>query len=320
MIVRGPVEACSDAEGMVVEDRMHPLLGAACLAWWGHRPLVISPDMVWLAIIQGVAKHISLNAETHRSKFVEHDGRRKIFVRMDGFKRGDPGNPWPTLFTRISRLIREHLRFDAYQMLVQDFSTTGAIERAAMEVGFLESMEQYFWIQGSWVCGIPWIGLEGTPNDWAKLSLAVGRIHDLGLEWGLEWWTRALRKITIQFERASRGDVDPGFWKSIVSRGGECEPPSTGGWIADLFPYIWGHRGGYVANTNLGIRKDHAVIMDDYFPNGLSRCPLHCDGCQGKAEYEFLAGFTGVVQDKDTMALRPKIGWAVREIKPCRSK
>ena len=32
-------------------------------------------------------------------------------------------------------------------------------------------------------------------------------------------------------------------------------------------------------------------------------------------EMEFLAGFTGFTQDKDSLQLRPKIGWAVREAK-----
>jgi hypothetical protein len=29
-------------------------------------------------------------------------------------------------------------------------------------------------------------------------------------------------------------------------------------------------------------------------------------------DYEFLAGFVGVTQDARTLAIRPKIGWAVR--------
>jgi hypothetical protein len=32
---------------------------------------------------------------------------------------------------------------------------------------------------------------------------------------------------------------------------------------------------------------------------------------------EFLGGFVGVAQDPATLALRPEIGWAVREVGNC---
>ena len=49
------------------EGAVHPLLAATHLAFAEHRPLVLSPDAVWLTIAQGVAQHVRLHAHELRS-------------------------------------------------------------------------------------------------------------------------------------------------------------------------------------------------------------------------------------------------------------
>jgi hypothetical protein len=48
-------------------------------------------------------------------------------------------------------------------------------------------------------------------------------------------------------------------------------------------------------------------------PGGLSKAPFRWELPGRDVEMEFLGGFTGVAQDYETLALRPEIGWAVRE-------
>ena len=45
--------------------------------------------------------------------------------------------------------------------------------------------------------------------------------------------------------------------------------------------------------------------------------PFHWEHRARPFEMEFLGGFVGVGQSSETMALRPEIGWAVREAGPC---
>ena len=54
-------------------------------------------------------------------------------------------------------------------------------------------------------------------------------------------------------------------------------------------------------------------LMTASFPSGLARAPFRWHYLRQIFEMEFLAGFVGVRQDADTLALRPEIGWAVRE-------
>jgi hypothetical protein len=48
-------------------------------------------------------------------------------------------------------------------------------------------------------------------------------------------------------------------------------------------------------------------------PSGISRAPFHWDYLDRSFDMEFLGGFVGVIQDKDTLSVKPEIGWAVRE-------
>ncbi len=46
--------------------------------WSRHYSLVLTPDMIWLCIAQGLAQHVNKNSEKLRSKFVEHEGKKKL--------------------------------------------------------------------------------------------------------------------------------------------------------------------------------------------------------------------------------------------------
>jgi hypothetical protein len=80
------VEACARYHGNLIAGvPFHPVVAAAHRAFMDHRPLCLSPDIVWLMICQGVANHINANAEELRSRFVTHEGKIQISVRRDDF-------------------------------------------------------------------------------------------------------------------------------------------------------------------------------------------------------------------------------------------
>ncbi len=129
-----------------------------------HRPLCLSPDIVWLMIIQGVANHINANADELRPKLVSHLGKPTIEVRRDDFVKGSPENPWPEVFSEFSTQIRDHVGASIEQF-VPAFSTTGPVERAAAEVVLLDGMRSYF----EYVVRLP-AGLSTAPFRWDYLD------------------------------------------------------------------------------------------------------------------------------------------------------
>jgi hypothetical protein len=323
------VEACSRYHGQLVASvNFHPVIAAIHLAFNEHRPLVLSPDILWLLVAQGFANHINANAEELRPKLVKHSGKVTIAVRRDDFIKGSPENPWSEVFGEFSCRIREHLGATTHDQLLPDFSTTGSAERAAAEVVLLDAMQSFYSYEFHTRCGIPQIMLAGTADDWAVLA---ERTRGIG-QFGLGWWTEALAPILDEFVAASRGRVNTRFWRSIYKLDGGSGGPYTTGWITAFFPYLkdWqtgraSHQNRWLAKGGKDLRKllYPPAASDPYrfghgpttemFPGGLARAPFLWTYFDVPFEMEFLGGFVGVRQEADTLRLRPEIGWAVRE-------
>ena len=210
-----------------------------------HRPLCLSPDIIWLMIIQGVANHINVNAEALRSRFVRHEGKVQISVRRDDFVKGSPENPWAEAIDELTSRVEEHIgsEFDLFQ---PTFTTTGPVERAAAGVVLLDAMQSYFTYDMDTFCGIPAITLEGTPEDWQAVADRAERFGSLELE----WWLEPLRGILQQFVAASQGVVDRQFWQSLYKYQDESGGPTMTGWISALFPYLTDSQTGLAIHQN----------------------------------------------------------------------
>jgi hypothetical protein len=412
-----PVEACARYHGKLLAGvPFHPVVAAAHRAFMDHRPLCLSPDIIWLLICQGVANHINVHAQELRSRFVAHEGKMQISVRRDDFVKGSPENPWAEIIEALTSEVREHIG-SAYDLFEPAFTTTGPVERAAAGIVLLDAMQSYFDYDMDTLCGIPAITLEGTPEDWQAVADRALQFKALDLE----WWLAPLRALLQQFVAASQGVVDRSFWQSFYKYHEESGGPMITGWISALFPYLNDERTGLATSRNRWLAPDSQIIEDeiddidvdydieiDYevvdifdalridkedeqdidedeqhiddaskdkqmshalnadadagddfdldddrelvigawlrpmprrkqlgeendlgsgwgpsissLPLGLSRAPFRWDYLKQSFDMELLGGFVGVSQDKETLAVRPEIGWAVREAPAVRSE
>lgn len=320
----GQVESCSQYHGQLVAGvRLHPLIESLHHAFATHRPICLSPDIIWLTLTQGLASHINANAERLRHHFVRHKGKLKLVVRRDYFVKGSPENPWPEVFTEFSTAIRKHIG-KAHDLIVADFSTTGPVERAASEVVLLDAMQAYFSYEVHTHCGIPSITLEGTVADWEAIAHRAKQFA----RFGLGWWVDALRPILDQFVAAANGVIDRPFWDSIYKwqgRYGSGESPYVSGWALKLFPYLNpitreflpGERQpppSFCRNPWMNRPLSHGDgPAPNRFPRLPARAPFLWNYFETEYEMEFIGGLMGVRQDSQTLALRPEIGWAVWE-------
>ena len=194
-----PVEACTRYHGRLIADvSFHPVVAAVHRAFMDHRPLCLSPDTIWLMIIQGVANHINAHVEELRPRIVSHQGKVTIQVRRDDFVKGSPENPRSEVFHEFSAKIRDHVG-PKIDLFLPAFSTTGPVERAAAEVVLLDAMQSYFEYEVRTLCGIPTITLEGTYEDWKALAERVQGFKAIGLG----SWLDVLSPILDQFARAA---------------------------------------------------------------------------------------------------------------------
>ncbi|XP_064400332.1 uncharacterized protein LOC135346585 [Halichondria panicea] len=311
------------------------LVSAIHACWSQHYALVLSPDMIWLCIAQGLAQHINQNAEKLRSKLVEHEGKKDLKVIRNDFIKGSDSNPWPEAFEEFSEQIRKHVGDKIHDLLTPSFSTTGPVEKAAAQVVMMDCFKQYFSYGMVCVCGIPEITLEGTADDWKKIREKVLFLK----EYDLEWWVEALIPILEQFIAAASGSVDREFWCKIYHQygGGVYKPgPFVTGWILTFFPYLNGNKRNEfltlwqeedptqtgqvpaVPSPPRGVNADRFKGLAHYqFPPGIASAPFTWqNGIDPSSEVfpmHFYAGFMTISQDSTTMAVRPEIGWAVAD-------
>ncbi len=317
----GKVESCSQYHGQLVANvRLHPLIQALHWAFADHRPICLSPDMIWLTITQGLALHINENAEQLRHHFVKHEGKETIVVRRDDLVKGSPENPLPEVFNEFSSVIKEYIG-ETHRLIVADFSTTGPVERAASEIVLMDAMKAYFAYVVSSRCGIPSITLEGTVDDWLSINQRVNEFR----RFGLDWWIDALEPLLNQFVSAASGRIDQSFWDSIYKwHGGEGSGsgPFVTGWVLNLFPYLNpvaydAPEPGSAFCRNRWINRQPSKVDGpgmDRIPHLPAKAPFTWDYFDTPYAMEFIGGLMGVKQDTQTLCLRPEIGWAVWDV------
>ena len=300
-------ESISDNDGCMVEymfSEMNSFVKAVHAAFASHYPLILSPDMVWLCIMQGFSAHVNRNAEKLRKKFVSHEGKVEIGVRRDDFVKGEQ-NPWQEAFSEFSEKIRDHIGSETHSIIVPNFSTTGPIEKAVSEIVLMETVQNYFRLDFYTLCGIPEFTLEGTAEDWQQLRDKAAKLS----QFDLEWWIPHLLVVLDQIVAARLGKVDKAFWSSIYKIYDASGGPYISGWILKLFPYLDGKRNAWLEEEP----GRFSGPVTSSFPSGLSRAPFTWHYLVTDFKMDFIGGFVGVKQDPQSLALRPEMGWAVVE-------
>ena len=287
-------------QGNSLETALH-------VAFNSHYPLVLSPDMIWLCIIQGLSFHINANAEQLRKHFVSHEGKATISVRRDDFVKGSQ-NPWEEVFPEFTGQIKDYIGSESHDCILPKFSTTGPVEKAVCEIVLMESMKSYFDFVVQTSCGIPEITLEGTTSDWQLIRNNAAKLA----KYDLEWWIPHLLPVLDQFVAASSGNVNKKFWSDLYKLNSASGGPYVSGWILKLFPYI----GANGTERNRWLKKSVDLgcfggLTSDTFPSGLSKAPFVWHYLDQEFNMSFVGGFMAVTQDPETLYLRPQLGWAV---------
>ena len=318
-ILKDKIETCSKEKRntTLVSTKMNPFVFAVHLAYAQHRPLSISPDMIWLLICQGFTKHIDFHAEELRSKFVQYPGKIKISIATEPFSmtfhKGNPDNPWELMFPAFADSINKYVGNDFAKLIVSNFTTTTPTDKAAFEVTLMDAMSNYFEYEATTACGIPQIYLEGSLSDWQKIKENIQKLRG----YNIDNWINSLEPIIDEFINAKYGKINHDFWQSIYKLSGGSGGPFINGWVIKLFPYLNSSSDKPRTNKYMDSEptENFSGLKSNDFYIGLSQADFVWDYIGTKFEMEFVAGFIGVVQDKTSLALRPEIGWAVKDRK-----
>ena len=314
-------------------------ISAVTNAFANHYPLALSPQHIWLCILQATAKHVELNSEAVRSKWVAHEGKKELVVRCDHFVLGE-SNDWASVVDAadgFAAQIDAHLVDGGMaSLLVPSFSGTTDAERIAQKITVMDVTKSFFSFKFCTSCGFPSVTLEGTAEDWKLLrdnaeTLVRERCTQ---QWGHEWLSALLPlldKFNLEYAKGSAGEIgDEAFWNSMCKRGGTQGSGARtwfNGWINILFPYIenrpnqyavpYSADAGYVKEGRkevfYGMRGPPGVQGPDCadFPTGIAAAPVTWKYYRQEFKLEFKAGFLGASQDPATGTIRPRVGWYI---------
>lgn len=290
----------------------HPLIDAVRFAYADHRPLVLSPDMVWLTIERGFAQHMEHNHSVLRNRIVGFFGKKKLTIESDTYLLDAPAEEWEPYIHQFSEQMKKWTKSELIQTLIADFSTTTPASYAASEVLIMSALQYYFEYKVTCLCGIPSIYLEGTQEDWLRLADKAHALRGYNLDWWLDELEPVLRKIAD----AAAGEVDRQFWQSILHKANRPEIgfvdcsmvkfDTIDGWILKLYPYI-------SAYTPSDFRPISEIDLL-HLVNTCGKAPLQYEELGGiKKDLTIYSGLVGISEDTVTHALRPEIAWFIGE-------
>ena len=159
-------------------------------------------------------------------------------------------------------------------------------------------------------CGLPYVTIEGSIEDWGKIKEKLTNLK----KYKLEFWINKLIPIINQIIETKKGNVDKEFWLQMIKikdDHGLYDPGYIDGWFTNFFPY----------NDN-GKYNDGRIFTRSQMPSEMLTVPFELkiidsmDQDESKIKgikCEFLAGFIGMTQDEKTSNMKPEIGWVIRK-------
>ena len=280
------------------------------VAYASHRPIVLSPDIIWTLIAQGFCQHVNNNPEALRDRIVYHEKDKIKLTITTNEELHSPNVRWDDLLNAFDKQIAESTKDNLADVMRADFSTTDKTARIVSQMTLMSSVKSFFDYEIRSLCGIPSITIEGSPEDWNKILKKTEQLR----KYDLDWWVDDLKPILNEFIKASEGNVDKAFWRNIVKKdrpekfvGGGCSmdrPTELDGWFLKLMPYI-----------KKGQRTPKKVAHNYEMPAQVISVDFVYNNLQKKTPMEMLCGFVGVEVDSTTNAMRPKLGWMVCEKK-----
>lgn len=309
-LLRATVEvACDYTDDCVAGINYNPLVAAAKYAHDQHRPLALSPDIIWLTLCQGLSQHIENNWAIYRESILTRPDTtiHEISVTTEDFPFGSPETPWNELIRDAAAQVRQYVKPEFSSLFNADFSTSRSVDQVAFDTALLAAVSNEFQIiDNSSVCGIPEITLTGNSSDWQVISQRIESFQ----RYGLDWWVREIRSILWQFCEAIEGRIDRAFWSQLYAIGDYIcgKDDRVTGWIGKLFPYVLSPYSG--ASRNCLVTEEPGEFPSvEAFPTGV-RAGKMCS--QRGTIVNLVGGLVGVSQNPNTMQLKPKIGWAMQ--------
>ena len=279
----------------------HKVLEGYLNAFIDHCPIKVSPNVIWQLILNAFSEYVNNHSEELRSKFVDFEGRKNLSIIKVGslndiYKYED--EILDDLIKKISLILGEKL----IDVLTPNFSTSTKDSVISGKVSIMSAFKKYFKYHVSMtVCGIPYILLEGTLEDWEKILEKLMFLSKYGFS--REKMENNIKEII----NTKKGKINLDFWRKIIMEtkkdkgdwigcGSESKDKITG-WICDFY-------------YTLGLKK---IISRDniYLDDEVLEVPIKITETKSNKTIDgtISAGIRDLKQDPNTFVVEPIVNY-----------
>ena len=306
----------NEEQQLAYSDTNVPILNGFYTAHNNHCPIRIKPDDIWLLIIQAFCNHVNANSKELKHMFVNFDGKKTLSVKypLSNIKEVDK-KVLENFSEQINNQMIKYLGKELIDILTSNFSTTTYDLKIISKISIMGAFKKYFDYEMHLCgCGVPYLILEGTAEDYKKIIEKAKELKKYKLDWYID---RVIPHINKMVE-AKEGKIDKEYFRNMIQDEeiteetygasgmymGEKKVPYLSGWFLQFFAYF-----------KEGIKNDENKIRIKSFKrlaNQMLIVPFKIIDLVHKKEYEmkYKVGFAGCDQN-DKKEVYPVQGWLV---------
>ena len=301
--------AYSDSISPFVEKRSKTssFLDVVSLAYANHYPMEISPDDIWLMILDGFRLHVKNNRKTLKNRFVAPGADTVILIVDNSLTYKSTHNEWFWTIANLYESLLSKLPKKTGNPLKTKFSTTSPVDNNISGTMVMAVASEYYSYHVWTTCGIPKIKIKGTKEDWILLKDSFNK---LAVQLNMKWWAKGLNPVLDEFIKVFDGKINLEHWRSIYKyyKPQGCGSPSFDGWISRFLPY-----------TKEFVRDGYAYVKHSdwnkrmYFhdvPSGITFVDVKWHYSKD-IPLKLYTGFVGIQVDTTTKMLKAARGYAL---------
>ena len=193
-----------------------PVLSGFYTAHTNHYPIRITPDDIWLLIVQAFSNHVNANHEELRKYFVNFSGKKELIIDDYGtnFKEIQRKN-LENFTEKIIEEMKDYLGKEILDILTPEFTTTSYDSIIICKLTIMCAFKKYFEYKYRTAgCGIPYIILEGTVEDYRKIKSKAAKLSKYQFNWYID---RIIPHIDKMIE-AKEGKIDIKYFKNFIQK------------------------------------------------------------------------------------------------------
>lgn len=205
-------------------------------AYSSHLGLVLHPHDIWYVVLSNIAAIVGKNPKDYQGLYTTSDEKQEILVVQD--------HPTDINIEALIAQLRERMPVDI-GMFLPELSTATPQANLAMSAAVLDAAK-HFYDYGMFCCGIPFIDLRGTAEDWKAINVCAAKIavealcggtpRERAIKMKLVNYLKDVSAVIAEIQSAFNQDQSKFFrdifTKENVGSGGDLK---ITGWICELY-------------------------------------------------------------------------------------